>query len=138
MLASTLSSIWRHHSIDRYAPIYMFTQICLFLIGAMFWLEARSDGAAFSPDTWGDLAYMLPVEFWALTNLFAATVTFLGLADPRHNRMVMIGALTHVAQFAALGVSIIFTGGESVVGLYAALYFLPLHVVMWWQAYNDQ
>ena len=137
-IASRLAVVWAAHGIDRYAPVYMATQACLFAIGAVFWLEARSQDAAFSPETWGLIAYALPVEFWALVNLFASSVTFLGLADPRHRRMVMLGSFTHVCQFSALSVSILLTGGESVVGLYAAFYFLPLHFLMWWQAFNDE
>jgi hypothetical protein len=117
------------HSLNRYGPIVMMMQIALFAVGALFWIDARNGAHGFQETTWGWFAYQFPAEVWALINLSAAFLTFIGLVEPRHRYSLIAGSVLHVVQFAGLSVSILFTDGEAVVGLYAALFFLPIH--MW-------
>lgn len=117
------------HSLSRYGPLIMMCQVALFAVGALFWIDARNGAHGFNADTWGWAAYQLPAEFWALLNIAGPFLTFIGLVEPRHRYSLIAGALIHVFQFTGLSLSILFTSGEAVVGLYACIFFLPLH--MW-------
>jgi hypothetical protein len=125
------------HSLNRYGPLLMMMQIALFAVGALFWIDARNGAQGFHENTWGWFAYQSPAEFWALMNLSAAFLTFIGLVEPRHRYSLIAGSVLHVVQFAGLSASILFTSGEAVVGLYAAMFFLPLHMWTLWEGVRD-
>ncbi len=125
------------HSLARYAPALAAMQLSLLTIGMIFWIDAMTGAEGFKVETWGRLAYMLPAEFWALINMVASAMTFIGLLDPIKRRLVMIGGALHCIQFATLGYSITMTGGEVPVGLYAGAFFLPVHMWMVWRSVTE-
>jgi len=117
-------------SLDRYGPIYRMIEGCLFAVGILFWLDATNGQPGFSQQVWGDFAYSIPAVYWAAANMGAAAITLIGLINPVHKQKVLFGASLHIAQHAALSFSAVFTGGEYVIGVYASVLLLPLHIAM--------
>lgn len=123
------SSSWLYcNGLDKYRQVLIAQQISLFMIGTFFWVDSRAGNVAFSQETWGDLAYSAPAEMWALMNLTTASMITVGLLRPVKKWMVAIGSAVACAELLTLSYSAVFTGGAVVVGLYASLYFLPLHL----------
>lgn len=118
------------YSIERYAPLFLCCQGALFIIGAFFWVDAVNGSTAFSPETWGTFAYGLSAEFWAMMNMSAATISLIGLLNPVHRKMVVVGGSMHFMQHLGLSYSAFFTGGDLGVGLYASFFFMPFHMIM--------
>ena len=119
--------LFSHEGLTRYRPLLLLIEFSLFVIGALFWIDANMGGTGFTPDVWGTIAYAIPVKVWAMANMGAAAITFIGLADPPRWWMVFAGALLHGVQSAILCVSVTLSGGELVVGMYSLIFFLPLH-----------
>ncbi len=117
------------NGLSRYRPIFMMAQIGLFIIGALFWIDTQRGGAAFTAEVWGDLAYSIPAEFWAFANMSTSALTAIGLMKPVKNKMVSVGAGLSCLQYLVLSWSAVFDGGAAVIGMYASVFFLPLH--MW-------
>jgi len=128
---------WRlcadRHSLSRFRPLAMAFEFGLFFIGALFWIEARLQGEAFSAGIYGNLALMLPAEFWAATMMAAAAITINGLIKPIHRVRVAIGSCLQLANFAALACSAAFTGGEFVIAVFASVMFVTPHI---WLAFE--
>ena len=61
---NTLSAILRR---QRYLaqPILCQMQFSIIFVGAMFWIEARIAGEAFSADVFGEFALRFSAELWA-------------------------------------------------------------------------
>lgn len=116
------------NSLARHRPLIQMAQIALFVIGALFWVDSLDGGKSFTPDVWGALAYSIPAECWAASFMLAAAITYIGLVKPVRNWMVITGAAMHCVQHLTLSYSATFTGGVPVIGLYASLFFLPLHL----------
>ena len=125
------------HSLERYRPMLAFFELSLFFIGTAFWLDAMAGAAGFKESTWGEFAYFFPAEMWALLNMGASAMTFIGIMRPVKRMMVTAGAGLHCLQFMALTYSTMFSGGEFVIGLYAGSFFLPLHIWIMWEALRD-
>lgn len=124
------------HSIGRYRPLLMWSQLALFFVGVFFWVGVSRGAATFTPETWGHFAYSLPAQAWAFWNMAASAITFIGIKRPTRRRMVVVGGLMNCVQFAALAYSAAFTGGDPAVSLYASIYFLPLHIWLVWEAWH--
>lgn len=116
------------NGLARYRPIFMVAQISLFIIGCMFWIDTQSGGQAFTAEVWGDLAYSIPASFWAFANMSTSALTAGGLMKPVKNWMVTTGAALSCLQYLTLSWSAVFDGGAAVIGLYASIFFLPLHI----------
>ncbi len=123
---------WRlcadRHGLTRFRPIAMAFEFGLFFIGALFWIEARLQGEAFSADIYGDFALLFPAEFWAAGMMGGAAITINGLIKPIHHRMVAVGSFLQFANFSALSYSSAFTGGEFVIAVFASVMFVTPHI----------
>ena len=114
--------------LDRHRPLLLALQFSLFVIGVLFWLDATTSAQGFSADTWGYLAYSIPATIWAFANMAASSMCIIGLLRPIKRWMVAAGSGFHCLQLFVLSYSAVFTGGTVVVGLYASIFFLPLHL----------
>lgn len=114
--------------LDRHRPLLLALQFSLFVIGVLFWLDATTSDQGFSDSTWGALAYSIPAVIWAFANMAASSMCIIGLVRPIKRWMVAAGSGFHCLQLFVLSYSAVFTGGTVVVGLYASIFFLPLHL----------
>lgn len=122
------------NSLDRHRPMFMMMQVSLFSIGVIFWIDAMTDGVGFQEETWGWLAYSIPVEVWAFTNMATSAITIIGLMKPVQRWMIVVGCVSHIVQFMILSYSATMCGGVFVLGLYASVFFLPLHLWLFIEA----
>ena len=118
------------HSLERYAPAYMFFQAILLAIGCYFWIAATAEAVSFAPTTWGHFAYDLGAEFWAAVNMAASAICIIGLVDPIRRGMVVLGGAVHVLEYVGLTYSAIYTGGDPAVGIYASALLTSVNIVM--------
>jgi hypothetical protein len=135
MASKAVTEGWLADSgLSRYRPLLIAVQCALLFIGVVFWIDAMNGGGGFKESTWGWLAYALPSKAWAFLNMATAAITINGLIKPISRWMVAVGALLHCAQFVVLSYSAIMCGGVFVIGLYASVLFLPLHMWMLFEA----
>ena len=118
-------------------PVLGFAQIALVAIGAMFWMMASLQAAPFDVKTYGEFALKFRAEAWALAMMGPAALTWIGLRDPVKRWMVAIGAGLQMLNFCALGYSMLFTGGQPMMGIFALIIFAPLHAYILGAAVND-
>lgn len=118
-------------------PVLGFVQIGLVAIGAMFWMMATIQAAPFDVNTYGEFALTFRAEAWALAMMGPAALTWIGLRDPVKRWMVAIGAGMQMINFCALGYSMLFTGGQPMMGIFALVFFAPLHAYILGAAVND-
>lgn len=118
-------------------PILCQMQVAIIMIGALFWIEARLQGEAFSAAVFGEFALRFPAEMWAGVMMGASAMCWIGLRHPVRRWMVAIGAGLQTIQYLALGYSAIATGGEMVIGLHCTGLFAPIYMVMFWEALRD-
>lgn len=117
--------------------ILPWTQVSMFIIGAVFWVMATTQGAPFDAETFGYFALEYPAEAWAMAMMGPAALTWVGLRNPVKHWMVAIGAGLQFLNFCALGYSFLLTGGQPVMGLFAIIFFAPLHAYIFGAAVND-
>lgn len=117
--------------------ILRFMQVAIVLIGALFWLEARLSGEAFSADVFGEFALRFQAEVWASCMMAFSAIIWIGLRRPVLHWMVAFGALGQMLQYLALGYSAIATGGEVVIGLHCTFFFAPIFAWLCWEAVFD-
>lgn len=117
--------------------ILPWTQVSMFIIGAVFWVMATTQGAPFDAETFGYFALEYPAEAWAMAMMGPAALTWVGLRNPVKHWMVAIGAGLQFLNFCALGYSFLWTGGQPVMGLFAIIFFAPLHAYIFGAAVND-
>lgn len=122
------------NSIDRHRPLFMLMQALLFCIGVVFWIDAMTGGVGFREDTWGSLAYSIPATVWAFVNMATAAITMIGLVRPIRGWMVAVGAGGQILQMLILSYSATMCGGVFVIGLYASVFFLPIHLWLFLEA----
>lgn len=135
MADKTVTEGWLSDSgISRHRPVLIAMQCSLMFIGVLFWIDAMGDGVGFKEETWGWLAYSLSAKAWAFLNMATAAITINGLIKPIRNWMVAVGASMHCIQFLVLSYSAALCGGVFVIGLYASVFFLPLHMWMLFEA----
>lgn len=115
-------------------PRLLHEQAAIFVVGSLFWIEARLQGEAFSPAMFGEFALLFPAEFWALLMMGSATMVWAGLLNPIKRWMVAVGSGLQVCNFLALGGSALMTGGESVIGFWCTIYFAPAFARIFWEA----
>lgn len=130
MLMQQLERIVGPHSLERYAPMFQVVHALMFVIGALFWIDSMSAAKAFTPETWGQFAYTFPAAMWAGIIMLASSACLIGLIEPIHRRMVIVGGAVNVANYIAISYSAFLTGGDPAVGLYASVFFLPLNILM--------
>lgn len=116
------------NSLDRHRPMVMGMQVALFVIGCIFWVNTFTYNIAFEKQVWGGLAHAIPAKVWAASCMAAAALTINGLLKPIKSWMVAFGAAFHCLQFIVLSYSAAFDGGAFVIGIYASVFFLPLHL----------
>lgn len=112
----------------------MASQAALFLVGCVFWAESVLSGSAFTEDVWGALAFSVPAIFWAGINMGSSAITLVGLIKPVKNWKIVAGATISSLQYMILSWSAIFDGGAAVIGMYALIFFLPLHLWLIFEA----
>lgn len=117
------------NSLDRHRPAFMAAEWSLLMVGFLFWIDASGSSMGFAKEVFGQLAYSLPAKFWALVMMVCSAITIMGLRRPITHWMVLVGAFCHCIHFLLLSYSAAFTGGAFVIGLFASVFFLPLH--MW-------
>lgn len=117
--------------------ILPWTQVSMFIIGAVFWVMATTQAAPFDAETFGYFALEYPAEAWAMAMMGPAALTWVGLRNPVKHWMVAIGAGLQFLNFCALGYSFLLTGGQPVMGLFAIIFFAPLHAYIFGAAVND-
>lgn len=118
------------HTLERYAPAYIFFQSILLAIGVYFWVASTTGVAKFSVETWGAFAYGLSAEFWSAMNMAASAICVIGLIDPIRRGMVVFGGLLHVAEYIGLTYSAAYTGGDIAVAIYASALLTSLNITM--------
>ena len=134
MTKASVASILRRYSLDRHRPMLMVFEAVLFLIGALFWIQASLQPGAFNDAVFGRFALQFKAEVWAGLMMAGSTIAFIGLVKPIRRNMVAIGAAINAIQYAGLAYSSIMTGGEFVIGLHLVALFVPAHVWMTWEA----
>lgn len=128
---------FERHSIERFRPLLLAIECALFFIGAMFWIDALVGAESFSRNAYGEFAYSFPAEFWAFAMMGGSALSINGLIRPVRHWRIALGSAIHVAQFSALSYSAIFTGGEAVVGCFASVFFVSLHIWLCVEALTD-
>ena len=129
-----MCEIAREIRLARMRSVFVPLQLQFFAVGLFFFFTSVSKPGAFSPETWGEMAYRWPASWWATYGMGAASITYYGLRIPMRHRWIIVGGLAHCAQFLALSWSAAFTGGDPVIALYATIMFLPLHIWLVWEA----
>ena len=132
--APTLWGLISHRAIDRFRPVLIALEISLLLIGSLFWIDTMLGGDSFSPETWGAWACQWPAEAWAAVMIGGSVATISGLMHPITRARIVVGSLIHLVQFTALALSALFTGGEFVIAVFSLIFFVPMHVVLAWEA----
>ena len=135
MMARTIARALRPHYIDQ--PRLMQEQVAIFVVGSLFWIEARLGDKSFSTDIFGHFALQFPAEFWALLMMASSTLVWAGLRNPIKRWMVATGAALQIANFLGLGYSSLATGGQVVVGFWCTIYFAPAFARILWEALYD-
>jgi hypothetical protein len=125
------------HTIERYRPIAMLYQWGLFAIGALFWLDETLRGGGFDPSVYGELAYSIPAEMWAIAMMAASSLCIIGLMKPVARHHVFLGGAIHCAFFAILVYSAIFNHGEFAVGVFASFFIVTPNLMLAWKAFED-
>lgn len=118
-------------------PVLGFFQIGLVVVGVFFWIMASLQAAPFDVKTYGEFALTFRAEAWALAMMGPAALTWIGLRAPVKRWMVAIGAGMQMMNFCALGYSMLFTGGQPMMGILALVIFAPLHAYILGAAVND-
>ena len=125
----------RPHYLDQ--PRLMHEQVAIFVVGSLFWMEARLMDQSFSADIFGRFALQFPAEFWALLMMASSTLIWAGLLNPVKRWMVATGAALQILNFLGLGYSALATGGAVVVGFWCTVYFAPAFLRILWEALYD-
>lgn len=126
-----LDTLTDHGALSRFRPLYFVIEGGLLTIAIAFWFSAYFDqGSSFSPETWGAWACQYPAQMWAFLTMAGATLTIIGLLHPQVWWIVALGAGIQVLQFSALGYSAAFTGGQFVIMIYEAGFFVPIHMLI--------
>lgn len=139
-LAQVISGVWTlwglitPRAIDRFRPAWIGIEFGLFLIAALFWLDTQRGGDSFSPETWGAWACQWPAEAWAAMMIVGSVLSISGLMHPVTRTRIIVGASVQVCHFFALSLSAMTTGGEFVIAVFALLFFVPMHIVLAWEA----
>lgn len=139
-IGDILSGVWtlwgliHPRAIDRFRPVLIAMEFALLLVGCLFWANTQTGGDSFSVETWGAWACELPAALWAGTMMLGATLVVSGLMHPVTRMRIIIGCAIQVIQFAGLSVSAIGSGGQFVVAVFPLVLFVPMHVVLAWEA----
>lgn len=134
-MARTIARALRPHYLDQ--PRLMQEQVAIFVVGSLFWIEARLVDKSFSADIFGHFALQFPAEFWALLMMASSTLVWAGLLNPVKRWMVATGAALQIVNFLGLGYSSLATGGQVVVGFWCTVYFAPAFAHILWEALYD-
>lgn len=116
------------YSINRFRPLLLAIEVMLCVIGCLFWVNSWIGYPSFTPWTYGDLAYSIPVKFWAAGIMGGSAMCVIGLIKPVKKWMVIVGSALLAVQFSVLAYSAIYTGGEFVIGIFSSNFFLTFHL----------
>jgi hypothetical protein len=115
----------------KYRPMWVAFLVPHILVGCVFWAKLMFNGSsAFSPETWGNWACVLPAELWAGVQIAAALMALIGLIDPPRWRLVAAGSALNALQFQALALSAILSDGQTVIGVWPCVMFTPAHILL--------
>jgi hypothetical protein len=128
--AQRLGALVGRGAIARYAPLLQVFHGLMFLIGVMFWIDSMRGSTAFSPAVWGDFAYSFPAWMWAGILMTCTGAILVGLIEPMHRRLVLLGSSVLIVNHVAVAYSAFATNGDPTVGLYASILFLPLNALL--------
>jgi hypothetical protein len=112
----------------RYA--WLAFELALFLIGCLFWATLWAGVPAFAPDVYGAWACGLPALFWAGVQISASLLIIYGLMRPITRWPAFVGAVMHAAQYQAIALSALLTGGQVAIAIYPDVLFVPAHLVL--------
>jgi len=115
-------------SLYRYGPLLILMNLSLFAIAVSFWADANSGAAGFQEATWGAFAYSFPAKAWAAIMLAGSALVAGGLMRPPNSWIVAVGCLLQLVEFGGIAYSAIMTNGEMVVGIFAAIFFVPIYI----------
>lgn len=118
-------------------PVLSLMQLCLVVVGSLFWINAHIRPEAFSVDLYGEFALRFQAEMWAALMMGPAAMCWVGLRHPVKRWMVVIGASIQAAQFLALAYSAIATGGEDIIGYFCSTFFAPIYAWLAVEALRD-
>lgn len=122
------------NGMNRYRPAILYSQYSLLVFGIMLWVDATISYGSLHPTTWGLIAYTVPAKAWAVIIMGASAACVIGLKKPVKRWMVGIGAFLHCVQFSVITISVVYTGGDVAVGILASVFFLPLHMWLFYEA----
>lgn len=122
------------NGLNRYRPAILYSQYSFLIFGVMLWVDSVMGYGSLSQSTWGSVAYYIPAKLWALVIMGASAISIIGLKKPVKTWMVGIGAFLQCVQFSVISYSVIYTGGDVAVGILASVFFLPLHMWLFYEA----
>ena len=113
-----------------FRPAWVAFEVALLIVGLLFWTTLSMGVSAFSPETWGEWACILPAKLWAAVQIIASLTIIYGLLEPPKWRMITAGAILHAVQYQALALSAVLSGGQVVIGVYPSFLFVPAHILL--------
>lgn len=111
-------------------PAWVAFEAALLIVGLLFWATLSMGVSAFSPETWGEWACILPAKLWAAVQIIASLTIIYGLLEPPKWRLITAGAIIHAVQYQALALSAVLSGGQVVIGVYPSFLFVPAHILL--------
>lgn len=117
-------------ALETLRTAWLAMEIALLVVGLLFWATLMFGVSAFSPETYGTWACALPALGWAAVQIIGSALIIYGLMRPINHRPAMWGALIHAAQYQALALSAMLTGGQVVIAIYPSVLFVPAHLVL--------
>lgn len=130
-------SLWgliHPRAIDRFRPVLIAVELALLIVGCAFWVNTQTGGDSFSPEAWGEWACIVPAACWAGTMMLGGVLVVSGLMHPVTRGRIVIGCIIQIIQFAGLSISAIGSGGQFVVAVFPMILFVPMHIILAWEA----
>jgi hypothetical protein len=112
-------------------------EACLIVVGMAQWMFSKLQSEPLSPETWGEAAMQLPLEAWAVAMMGGSLLTFLGLLYPPNLTLIRIGCIVQIGHISFLGSSALFTGGDTVIVVFAFCLLVPVHLFLAARAGHD-
>jgi hypothetical protein len=117
-------------AIIKYRAMWIAFELVLCIIGAVFWGFLWLGADAFAPEVYGAWACSLPALGWAAVQFGASALIIHGLMRPITHWPALVGAMLHAAQYQAIAMSSVLTGGQIAIAIYPIFLFAPAHFVL--------
>jgi hypothetical protein len=112
-------------AVARFFPAWMLLNIGIFLASTGFWFDSLYNaGAAFEPHVWGAWACQFPAHWWANLSLVGSSLIIAGCIRPYKWKWLAGGSLLMIANFSALALSAIYTGGSATIPYWIFGFFI--------------